>query len=227
MPNESWQRLRRDGSWMWVVRFTLLGLLAVLVCDNGYLLRHREKCGKLIENRAFNLLVVALYNACCYLIAASPPAGGWASRPAWLEHRGVGIGFVALGVVLTSSGLVLAFASLVQRRVLGLQDVRAGLLRSGAYRHFRHPIYTAILWISLGLALATRNPDGLLMFPALLGVNITQAITEERYDIGVRFREQYKEYSQTTRLFGPIWLWSTISVTILLVAGLGWNGGMS
>ena len=75
----------------------------------------------------------------------------------------------------------------------------------------------------MGLALATRNPDGFLMFPALVTVNIATAMVEERYDIGVRFRDQYQEYRQTTRMFGPLWLWSAIGVAILFVAGLGWN----
>jgi protein-S-isoprenylcysteine O-methyltransferase Ste14 len=205
---------------MWMVRFTLLGLLAALICEDRYLLPQREERRKLIENRAFNLLIVVLYNACSYLIAALPPAEGWDSRPAWLAHPS----FVALGAVLIGLGLLLAFGSLAQRKVLGLQDVHAGLLRSGAYRYFRHPIYTGILWIAWGLALATRNPDGLLMFPLVLGMYIAQAAIEEKYDIGVRFREQYQEYRRTTRMFGPLWLWGTILVTILLVGGLGWKG---
>ncbi len=111
------------------------------------------------------MLGVVAYNACCYLVAALPPAGGWARCPVWLAHPVVRAGFAVVGSVLIGLALVLFCVSVRQRKVLGLQDVRAGLLTSGAYRHFRHPIYAGMLWVSLGLALVTRNPDGLLMFP--------------------------------------------------------------
>lgn len=59
------------------------------------------------------------------------------------------------------------------------------------------------------------------MFPALLGILVMQALIEEKYDMAVRFHEQYREYRRMTRMFGPAWLWGTIVVTILFVAGSG------
>lgn len=208
---------------MWTARLILLGMLVAMTGIDLYMLRRRKKHERLIEDRFFNLLGVVAYNACCYLVAALPPAGGWDHRPAWLTHPGVRAGFAATGSGLICLGIALFIISVGQRKVLGLQDVRAGLLTSGAYRYFRHPIYAGILWVSLGLALITRNPDGLVMFPGLLGVFIMQALIEETYDMGVRFREQYREYRHTARMFGPAWLWSGIVVTILLIAGSGWQ----
>ena len=207
---------------MWTVRMILLCGLVAMTSVDFYMLRCRRRHGRLMENWVFNILGVVAYNACCYLIAALPPAGGW-DRPAWLMHPGVHVGFVATGLVLICLGIVLFVTTVGQRKVLGLQDVRAGLLTSGAYRYSRHPIYTGILWVSLGLALLTRNPDGLLMFPALLGIFIAQALIEEKYDMGVRFPEQYRDYRHTVRMFGPAWLWSMIVVAILLIAGSGWQ----
>jgi protein-S-isoprenylcysteine O-methyltransferase Ste14 len=198
---------------MWTARFVLLGVLVVFLWTYLYMLRRREKHKRLVENRALNALIVVAYNACCYLIvAALPPAGGWDQRPAWLVQPGVRVGFAAFGSVLIGLGIVLSFVSVWQRRGLGMQEGRAGLLTSGAYRYFRHPIYAGILWVSLGLALVTRNPDGLLMFPALLGIFIVQALVEEKYDMDVRFHEQYRQYRHTARMFGPAWLWGTIVV---------------
>ena len=117
---------------------------------------------------------------------------------------------------------LLAFATLKQRKVIGIQDVKEGLLTSGLYRYFRHPINTGILWVT-GLALVMRNPDGLLMFPAVFVISFAGTILEERNDMCVRFREQYQAYRQTTRMFGPIWLWSIIVVSILLLSGLAWS----
>ncbi len=208
---------------MWIVRMILLGGLAAMTSVDFYMLRCRRRHERLMENWVFNILGVVAYNACCYLIAALPPAGGWDDRPAWLTYPGVRIGFVAAGSVLMCLGLALCAISVRQRKVLGLQDVRAGLLTSGAYRYSRHPIYTGILWVSLGLSLVTRNPDGLLMFPALLGIFIMQALIEERYDMGVRFAERYRDYRHTAGMFGPAWLWGTVVLAIVLIACSGWQ----
>ena len=62
------------------------------------------------------------------------------------------------------------------------QEVKAGLLTSGIYRYFRHPIYTGIIWIAPGLPLTTHNLDGLLMFPGVFLANVAQAAAEERWD---------------------------------------------
>ena len=99
----------------------------------------------------------------------------------------------------------------------GVQEVEEGLLTSGLYRYFRHPIYTGILWVTLGVALLIRNPDGLLMFPAILTWLFAGTILEEKLDMCARFPEQYRNYKQTTRMFGPIGVWGAL---ILLLAAL-------
>jgi protein-S-isoprenylcysteine O-methyltransferase Ste14 len=206
---------RRDN--MWTIRLILLGGLAAMTLLDLHLLRHRHKRQRLIESWVFNTLLVVAYFSCCCLVAALPPARGWDQRLAWWTSPGVRIGFIVVGTVLLCLGLVLSLASLGQRRALGLQESRAGLLTSGVYRHFRHPIYAGILWVCLGLSLLTRNPDGLALFPALLAIFIVQALIEEKYDVSVRFHDQYREYRLATRMFGPVWLWSLLIGTILLL----------
>lgn len=208
---------------LWIIRFILLGVLGASVCVDPYLYRHRSRYERLVENRIFNITVVIVWNCLCYLIVGLPPAGGWNLRPDWLEYQSVRIGFPVIGLLLICAGALLGFATLKQRKVIGIQDVKQGLLTSGAYRYFRHPIGTAIIWISLGLPLVMRNPDGLLMFPAIFVIHFAAEIMEERYDVGVRFREQYQAYRRTTRMFGPIWLWSILIAMLLLLVGLGLN----
>ncbi len=208
---------------MWIIRFILLGVLGASICVDPYLYRHRRRYERLLENRIFNITFVVVCNCLCYLIVGLPPAGGWNLRPNWLGYKSVSIGFPVIGLLLICAGALIAFATLKQRKVIGMQDVKEGLLTSGFYRYFRHPIYTGIMWVSLGLPLAMRNPDGLLMFPAVFAIIFTATVLEERNDMCVRFREQYQAYRQTTRMFGPIWLWSVIVVIILLLVGFGWS----
>lgn len=208
---------------MWIIRCILLGVLGAWSCVGSYLYRHRSRYEGLLENRTYNITAVIVWNFFCYLIVGLPPAGGWNLRPDWLEYKSVCIGFPVIGLLLICVGALLGLATLKQRKVIGSQAVKEGLLTSGFYRYFRHPIYTCIIWVSLGLPLVMRNPDGLLMFPAIFVIHFAGAIIEERNDMCVRFPEQYQAYRQTTRMFGPIWLWGIIVVIILFLVGFGWS----
>ncbi len=206
---------------MWIIRFILLDVLAAWDGIGSYLYRRRSRYERLLENRIYNITAVIAWNCLCYLIVGLPPAGGWNLRPDWLEYKSVCIGFPVIGLLLICAGALLGVATLRQRKVIGSQAVREGLLTSGCYRYFRHPIYTGIMWISLGLPLVMRNPDGLLMFPAIFVIHFAAATIEERNDMCVRFREQYQAYRQTTRMFGPIWLWGALVLLLSIVIALG------
>ena len=207
---------------MWIIRFILLGVLVVLECVGIFFMRHREKYRGIVENKIINTVLVIVGHCLYYLIVILPPAKGWNARPVWLGYQSVYIGFPVIGLLLICAGAFLAIATLKQRKlVIGLQDAEEGLLTSGFYRYFRHPIWTGVLWIFLGLPLAMRNPDGLLMFPAIFVIFFAGTILEEKNDMCVRFPEQYQAYRQTTRMFGPIWLWSVLVVLLLILVGIG------
>jgi protein-S-isoprenylcysteine O-methyltransferase Ste14 len=209
---------------MWIIRFILLGVLVALECGAIFFMRHREKYRGFVENKIINTVLVIVCHCLYYLIVILPPAGGWNGRPVWLGYQSVRIGFPVIGLLLICAGAFLAIATFKQRKlVIGVQNVEEGLLTSGLYRHFRHPINTGILWVTLGLPLVMRNPDGLLIFPAIFVIFFALTILGERNDMCVRFPEQYQAYRQTTRMFGPIWLWSIIVAIILLLVGFGWS----
>ncbi|MHC4744598.1 MAG: methyltransferase family protein [Planctomycetota bacterium] len=208
---------------MWIIRFTLLGAVGVLDCGGAYLCRYREKYGKLLENKIFNIALVILGHCLCYSMVILPPTGGWKVRPLWMEQTSVRIGFPVIGLLLICAGASSAVAAFKQRKVIGAQDVKEGLLTSGCYRYFRHPINTGILWVTLGLPLAIRNPDGLLIYPAFFVLFLIGTILEERSDMCLRFPEEYRAYRKTTRMFGPIWIWAVILASILLTTALAWS----
>ncbi|OHB62885.1 MAG: hypothetical protein A2Y76_06430 [Planctomycetes bacterium RBG_13_60_9] len=207
---------------MWAIRVTLLALLGAFVGADSFLLRHRREYSRFAENTALNIaLVVAHLVVTCALVTL-PPAKGWNARPGWLQDGGVYIGFAATGATLVCAGIVVALLALRQRRAIGLQHAQAGLVTSNVYRYFRHPIYTGVLWVSLGLALLTRNPDGLMVFPLIFVAYLTLMLLEERHDMGVSFQGQYQAYRQTTRMLGPAWLWIAILGAIVLSAVSAW-----
>jgi protein-S-isoprenylcysteine O-methyltransferase Ste14 len=207
---------------MWVIRITLLVVLGALVGVDSFLLRYRKKYSRLVESRAVNIAIVVAHLVVTYTLVTLPPAAGWNARPDWLQHTAVRVGFAATGTSLVCAGIGLSLCALRQRKAVGLQDAQNGLITSHAYRYFRHPLYTGVLWMSLGLALLTRNLDGLMVFPLIFVAYLTLMLLEERHYLGVRFGGQYKIYKQTTRMFGPVWLCIAIIVAILLIAVSAW-----
>ena len=213
--------LFREAEHMWTIRFVLLGLLTAIEFGVLWLCRDRERFRAILENTSLNIAIVVLGHCLYYLMAVLPPAGGWNSRPDFLLHTNVQFGFLVVGLLLIGAGAFLCVAALKQRKAIGVQDVEEGLLTSGVYKRFRHPINTGILWITLGLAVAIRNPDGLLMFPAVFAMTFAGTIFEERSDMGWRFPDRYQQYRQSTRMFGPVWVWIALAITLSVIAGSG------
>jgi protein-S-isoprenylcysteine O-methyltransferase Ste14 len=195
-------------------------LLAAYVSLSSYLLKHRDRYRGLLENGPVNLVLVLLYNLLCYLTVGLPSDRGVLSPPAFFTHLAARNGLSSVGQVLIVASVAMLLVTVMRRKALGGQDVKEGLLTSGIYRYFRHPIYTGIIWISLGLPLTMQNLDGLLMFPGVLLANFAQATAEERWDVGARFQAEYEEYRKRTRMFGPVWFWAALIGILLALVGV-------
>lgn len=206
---------------MWAIRFTLFGLFVALDFLCILLLKHRERYEQVLESKWFNGLLLPTYYSLCLLVFLLPPESGWEGRPAWLQATSVRIGFPVMGLLLIAAGAILALATLRQRKVIGAQDVPQGLLTTGLYAHFRHPIWAGVLWFMLGLPLLARNPDGLLVYPLFFLYTWIGTIFEEKADMRRRFPEEYAQYADTTRMFGPLWVWSVLSLVLCGIAGMG------
>ncbi len=132
------------------------------------------------------------------------------------------IGFLVVGLALIARSLGVFLTAVRQRKTVGGENVKEGLLISGIYRYARHPIYAGIIGISLGITLIFGTWDGLLMIPVIFLLNMTEALIEERYDIGVRFPDEYREYRKHTRVFGPVWFWGVLAVVLVIIAGVAY-----
>ncbi len=110
-------------------------------------------------------------------------------RGGWTRYR------IAVAVVLI--GLAL---SIWARRELGANwsgsvTVKEGheFVQSGPYRCIRHPIYTGILLMMLGTALASGQVHALLAFPIALTALMIKSHVEERWMVS-EFGARYAEY---------------------------------
>jgi protein-S-isoprenylcysteine O-methyltransferase Ste14 len=209
---------------MWLIRISLCVLLISYYSIFGYLkVRDPKKYKRNFENKIVNpqIITVIVYNLLCYAMVILPPAGTEGIPYYLLLNPTTHVGFVVLGVLLIVCGLVLSVIAVIRRKAIGGQDSPEGLVTSGVYSYFRHPIYTGIVWVCLGLPLLTRNLDGLIMFPVVLAVNMSAALMEERFEVGVRFRDQYRAYKRTTAMFGPKWIWCVIVLILLTLVAAG------
>ncbi len=208
---------------MWIVRCILLAVLVLSISAFAYFLRRREDSEALLENRAINLLGVIAYNLACYSLAGLPSDPTVFLAPPFLAHAGTRTGFLVVGLALIAAGAAVFIISVRRRKTVGGENVKEGLLTTGIYSFARHPIYTGIVSVSFGLALAFGTWDGLLMVPIVWLVNAAEAVIEELLDIGRRFPVEYAEYRKQTGMFGPISLWAAL---LAFLAGLAVAGSI-
>ncbi|MBN2085743.1 MAG: DUF1295 domain-containing protein [Anaerolineales bacterium] len=199
------------------MRLILLAVFVLIVAAMGFFMSNRKKLPGLFANRTANLAVVIVYCLLCFLLAGLPSDPDVFPEPTFFSQAAVRIGYSAIGLILIGISVYIWFAAVRQRKALGGEDVKAGLLTSGLYGYFRHPIYAAIIWWSLGLALVLGTWDGLLMIPAVFLLNAAEAFLEERCDVGVRFAVQYEEYRKRTRMFGPLWVWILLAAVLAAI----------
>jgi protein-S-isoprenylcysteine O-methyltransferase Ste14 len=114
-------------------------------------------------------------------------------------------------------GLILAGGILIARAIYQHKQVNnanpdiypdpskgRALVMSGVYAYVRHPIYTGVLIVALGAALAHGSLYGFLIVLALAILFTVKSMYEERL-----LRQQYPEYQdyqKRTGRFLPLWI---------------------
>ena len=123
--------------------------------------------------------------------------GTVATSPQWLWL--IGLGCIIVGAAVLAIAFVNLGGSLTPTPVPN----QAGLRTTGLYRWIRHPIYTGVLLIMLGVALRSFGWLPMLAWLLLLLILSAKANWEERMLAGTY--PEYAEYKKHTRRFLP-WL---------------------
>lgn len=201
---------------VWTLRLMLVVALFLYLLVSRIMLRDRKKYHAILESRPFNIVLVVIYNALCYLAVGIRSDPNVLAKPAILEDTLVANWYTVLGQILILTSVCLLAYTVIKRHAIGGQDTGSRLLTSGIYSFSRHPVYLGIILISVGIAVVRTNFDGMLVFPLIFLANYIQAKLEEKYDVGVRFKEEYDDYRTQTRMFGPLWFWLLILVILLV-----------
>jgi len=77
------------------------------------------------------------------------------------------------------------------------------IVRHGPYRYLRHPSYTGMLMLLLGLGLASRTWLGTIIILALFGLVIGYRINVEENALKAEFGDEYIEYAKKTKRLFP------------------------
>jgi protein-S-isoprenylcysteine O-methyltransferase Ste14 len=100
-------------------------------------------------------------------------------------HPPLALAFQLLGVI----GIVLSLSAL--GRCFGLSPARRGVVTHGLYGWVRHPLYAAELLYFLGVVIAAPLPSNLLVWAALLLIQLRRAQNEERW---LAADDAYRDY---------------------------------
>lgn len=79
------------------------------------------------------------------------------------------------------------------------------LVASGAYRWIRHPLYSSLMWLTLGALLKNLSLASLSLAVTAVVFLFATAKTEERENIN-KFGAEYEMYMRSTKMFLPfVW----------------------
>jgi protein-S-isoprenylcysteine O-methyltransferase Ste14 len=134
-----------------------------------------------------------------FIYIVKPESMNWArmSVPQWVRW---------LGMIIAVSGIVLEFSTQIYLGRNYSTTLHIGeeqtLITAGPYRYMRHPMYTALITVGIGLGLLSSSWYFLLPFLATMVV-VAFRIRKEEDAMIEKFGDRYIKYSQETGRFSP------------------------
>lgn len=122
-------------------------------------------------------------------------------RNIWLQLAGLFLILIAVAIRIWAR---VHIRSLYSGHVEVQEDHQ--LVESGPYRLVRHPGYTGLILLTLGISLGYSSWIGLVSIPLLLLPGLAYRINVEEKLLLEQFGEKYKQYqSRTKKLIPAIW----------------------
>ncbi len=76
------------------------------------------------------------------------------------------------------------------------------LITGGIYRYIRHPLYSSLILLSLGVFLKQLSPISIALTVAAIALSAAIAVIEEKEDVR-KFGDRYRLYAAKTKRFIP------------------------
>jgi protein-S-isoprenylcysteine O-methyltransferase Ste14 len=147
----------------------------------------------------FLFLVAQLWVIGSFIYIFKPTIMEWTRfpMPSWARW---------LGAVITLLGMALEFTTQIYlgrnySTTLHISEEQS-LVTGGPYRHIRHPMYTALITIGIGMGILSTSWYFLLPFVAT-GIVIAFRVRREEEAMIEKFGNEYIQYAKTTGRFFP------------------------
>ncbi len=134
-----------------------------------------------------------------FIYIIKPASMNWTLMPVPLWARW-------LGMIIAVAGMMLEFATQIYLGRNYSTTLHIGedqtLITAGPYQYMRHPMYTALFTVGIGLGILSSSWYFLFPFLALLVV-VAFRTQKEEYAMIEKFGDRYIKYSQKTGRFLP------------------------
>lgn len=158
-----------------------------------------ESKGKM-ATMIFLFLVAQLWVIGSFIYIFYPSAMAWTRfpMPAWFRWS---------GVIITVVGMALEFSTQLNlgknySTTLHISEGQS-LVTSGPYRYVRHPMYTALIMVGVGIGILSTSWYFLIPFIAT-GIVVAFRIRREEEAMIEEFGDEYIQYAQVTGRFFPL-----------------------
>jgi protein-S-isoprenylcysteine O-methyltransferase Ste14 len=110
--------------------------------------------------------------------------------------------YINIGCAVAALFLILNGWYNIYKKYWSKETGKGSLVKKGVYRYIRHPQYTGLLLLSLGMMVEWATMPMLILYPVMAGMYVRLAKREEN-DMLAEFGHEYEEYMKTTKMFIP------------------------
>lgn len=110
--------------------------------------------------------------------------------------------YINIGCAIVALFLILNGWYNIYKKYWSKETGSGKLVTTGVYKFIRHPQYTGLLLLSLGMMIEWATLPMLIMYPIMVLVYVRLAKREEK-DMISEFGEEYKQYMTRTKMFIP------------------------
>lgn len=113
----------------------------------------------------------------------------------WGMYINIALAFVAIAMIMNGW-------SHIYDSYWSKESGEGSLVTTGIYKYIRHPQYTGLLLLSLGMLIEWATIPLILFYPVMIFIYVRLAKREEK-DMLSEFGEDYKTYKNNTKMFIP------------------------
>ena len=110
--------------------------------------------------------------------------------------------YINIGCAVAALALILSGWYTIYKKYWSKKTGKGTLVTTGIYKYIRHPQYTGLLLMSMGMLIEWATLPMLILYPVMVFLYVRLAMREER-DMIAEFGDAYREYMKRTKRFIP------------------------